>query len=267
MPEAPEVAHLRKELVRLCKGRSLRSVDILRGRYKKHGPPNGFKEFTAALPLKLLNITQKGKVMFLHFEQDWCIISKLGLMGWWYEQGNPPEWMSAPHNLVFTFRGKTIIYTDVLSYGTLTFTNDANVVTKQLNMLAPDIGTVSYQEVLERVLSRPRLGKELIEDVMIDQKALFSGVGNYLKSEILYQARIAPMRTVASLTAAEWKIIVSCAKAVLRRMERSVSRTDIIKYEQSMQVYHKENDPKGNKVEKHKTKEGRTTFWVPSEQR
>lgn len=266
MPESPEVSFLCNQLLALCKGRSLESVDILRGRYKKHGAPANFQKFKGELPLKLLNIEQKGKMMILHFEHDWTIISKLGLMGWWFEVNDPPQWMKTPHNIMFNFKGKTIVYTDLLSYGTLTLTNDNNAVQKQLDAIAPDVRTIQLKEMRERLNSKPRLLKERIEDVLIDQKALFSGVGNYLKSEVLYQAKISPLRKVSSLTEHDLRAILINTKKVIKRQERVVSHTNVDKYMENMRVYRKNEDHNGNRVKSHKTKDGRTTYWVPAVQ-
>lgn len=268
MPEAPEVSFLRDYISTFCEGRTLTSVKIMRGRYQKHGPPAHFKEFENALPLKLENVERRGKVLMLKFEKDWCIISKLGLTGWWYVDNDTPSWTKTSPNVQFEFKGTTLYYVDTLSYGTLTFTQDVRVVEKELQKLAPDVETTTLQDVMAR-LDKKKLGmsKRLLEDVITDQHAIVSGVGNYLKAEILYDAKISPLREVGDVTAAEWKTILVSAKKVIKRQKGNVSNSDGDKYEAGMRVYMRAEDPKGNKVEKHATKTGRTTFWVPAVQK
>ena len=45
MPEAPEVSYIVSKLKKL-ENSNLKSIDILKGRYKKHGPPKNFNTFT-----------------------------------------------------------------------------------------------------------------------------------------------------------------------------------------------------------------------------
>lgn len=272
MPEAPEVSYLRGYIASHFAGHTLSSVKILKGRYQKHGPPANFKEFDGALPLKLQSVDRHGKVLVLKFENDWCIISKLGLTGWWYADGDPPQWTKTSPNIEFEFhngreKGK-LYYTDTLSYGTLTFTNDKSVVEKEIQKLAPDVEMVSIHDLLARIDKKKlRNSKRLLEDVITDQHAIISGIGNYLKAEILYDAKISPLREVQTVTPDEWKRILTSARKVIKRQQGNVSNSDAGKYEAGMRVYMKQMDPKGNKVEKHTSKTGRTTFWVPAVQK
>lgn len=267
MPEAPESAYLRDYITKNCKGQTLHSVSIKKGRYHKHGPPANFKKFTQALPLKLEAVEKKGKMLILRFEKEWCIISKLGLMGWWYADDDVPQWGTWDPNLEFKFGDIMLYYTDTLSYGTLTFTNNKMIVEEMINKLAPEVEKIRLNELLKRIVDRPRLGQQLLEDVIIDQKALFSGIGNYLKAEVCYDAKIAPQRTVSSLTRDDWKRFLSAAKKVIRVKTNSVSNKDMHKYINTMTIYLKKTDPYGNPVLTHRTKTGRITYWVKEVQK
>lgn len=80
---------------------------------------------------------------------------------------------------------------DTLSYGTLTFTNKKEEIMKEIDRLAP-----------------------YVENITIDQKSIISGVGNYLKSEILYTSKISPLRLVGSLTTITCIIKINIQKDV-----------------------------------------------------
>jgi len=267
MPEAPEISHLNKYILHNCKNRSLKSVKIMKGRYVKHGAPANFNKFVESLPLKLTDVSKKGKMTVLHFENDWFIISKLGLTGWWYVDKESPKWMNTTPNLQFNFNGKTLYYIDTLSYGTLTFSNDKNLLEKEYNKLAPDVNDVTLNEIIERIDKKPRIQNMLLEEAITDQQAIVSGIGNYLKAEILYEAKISPLRKVSSITKNDWRNILESSKRVIKVKEKSISHDDMDRYEKTMKVYRKDVDPYGNKVEKHKTSTGRTTFWVPTVQK
>ena len=74
MPEGPEVTFIANYIERKYRNSTLKSVEIVRGRYKNHGPPKDFDNFSRDLPLKLIHAEKKGKVIFLNFEGGWCCL-------------------------------------------------------------------------------------------------------------------------------------------------------------------------------------------------
>ena len=270
MPESPEVLHLTKYIKNNIKNKSLDSIKILKGRYIKHGPPNGYKQFIKQLPLKCLDVQKKGKVIFLYFENDWYLISKLGMSGWWYMDDDSPEWLPNYQNIVFTFNKKKLIFTDFRNFGTLTFTNDSQVLEYEINKLAPDITdpTTNFKIIYERVNNLTSFQKkQRLEDIIIDQKIIVSGIGNYLKAEILYDAKINPLRKISSLTKDDWLCIYNSTKKIIKKMMRVLDSDDPDKYMNSMKIYTRKIDPLGNKIKTHTTKTGRTTYYVPMVQK
>jgi formamidopyrimidine-DNA glycosylase len=267
MPESPEVQYV-ADTIRTCVGQRLVSVDIRNGRYKKHGPPTHFSAFQADLPLKLLEVQKKGKVTILVFEKGWWLISKLGLTGWWYLEGRAPSWHKATPNLTFIFGSHRLVYTDTLSYGTITLTRDRKAIEREWGRLAPDILDAATEDaiVLDRIdylhSKKKTWGRQMLEDVLMDQEAVVSGIGNYLKAEVLYEARISPLRTVGSLNSGDWKKILASARRICKTMLKHMEDPDA--YMGEMRVYMREKDPLGNPVQRHKSKSGRTTYWVPA---
>lgn len=260
MPELPEVLTLSQEIRKNFKDQSLKKITILKGRYQKHGPPEYFKDVMKSLPMKLTNILQKGKVMVFCFEKDWYMISRLGLTGWWYMDEDKPTWIKSDPNLVFQFKNKRLYYVDPLSYGTVTFLNSKEAVDKELSKLAPDYLSITLKELQERLQKKPILLKKTLEEVIVDQQSLMSGIGNYLKAEILYDVQLSPFRTLNTLTETNWKNILHSAKQITKKIQKNIGNDQ--KYVESMKIYGKETDPLGNKVLHHKTKTGRTTHWV-----
>lgn len=270
MPEGPEATFISYTLNKELQNKTLDSIKILKGRYVKHGPPNGFNEFIQDLPLKLIKIGKKGKVILFYFDNDWCIISKLGLMGWWYTK-DKPEWRSEYINLQFHFDKDTVLtYSDTLSYGTLTFTKiDSEVYKKEIDKLGLDIldrGS-TFKKFITRVNEiKEKYKNKEIEEILTDQEILISGIGNYLKAEILYDAKISPLRLIKDISDKEWKTIFDSCKKISRNFKNALSIDKDGKrgyYEKQFKVYSQEVDPLGNKVAKFKTKTGRTTHWVP----
>lgn len=264
MPELPEVSHLVDYIHKNCVNKKIEKIKIIKGRYKK-STPNNFKDFSKSLPMKLTEIKKKGKVIFFNFENKWWIISKLGLMGWWYINDEKPEWMRGDSNIIFKIGNSDLHYHDIMSYGTLNFTNDINVVNKEINKLAPEITDIKINDLLERLDDNKKISKKHIEEIILEQTILFSGVGNYLKSEILYEAKISPKRIISKMTKDDWINFLKSAKVVCRRKNKSIGNVN--KYMETMLVYRKEFDPLGNEVKKYTADNGRTTYWVPKLQK
>jgi len=272
MPESPEIYNLTKNVLSKYIGKKLTNIKINYGRYKKHGPPENFNKFKKTFPIKCINVYKKGKVIFISFEHNWYIISKLGLIGWWNIEGKEVDWKNDnKKNVVLSFNNsKDLIYDDHLSFGTLIITNDSNIIQKELDKLAPDISdkNIKFSEILERInILIPKIKNKLIEDIIIDQKLIFSGIGNYLKSEILYRAKISPLRKIKNINNDEWKKIFTIAKKLCNKMQLILETDNSNKYFDSMKVYQKEKDPYGNKIKTHKSLGGRTTFYVESIQK
>jgi formamidopyrimidine-DNA glycosylase len=268
MPESAEVRYLADYINKFCKNKKLQEIKILNGRYKKHGVPKNFNKLKRVLSLKLIEVYVKGKVLFFHFEQDWYIISKLGLTGWWYVNDDAPEWRKSRPNIKMSFGKDTLYYTDNLSYGTITITNDLELVQTELNKIAPDILNLKFQDISERInylRENKNWKNKKIEDVIIDQKVLLSGIGNYLKAEVLYLSKISPFRKIKDVSDEEWKLLIKKAKLFIKKQQKILDNPD--KYMDSWNVYQQKTDKLGNYVRTHKSKNGRTTHWVPNVQK
>lgn len=270
MPEGPETEAIVQFIDNQFVGKELTSVKIMKGRYINHGVPANFKEFNSALPLKLESIDKKGKVIFFHFSNDWVMISRLGMTGWWYIEGNTPSWRSEVKSWIFNFGNKKLIYSDPRSYGTLSFTKDKVFVLKEIQTLAPDIMAKDttyavFKSRLQSIINKkPHM---TIEELLSDQKKLVSGIGNYLKSEIMYAAKIAPMCHINDINEDEWNILYKTAKQISRYMMKAIINNKEGEYEAHMHVYNKKIDPLGNIVKRYTNKAGRTVHWVSEVQK
>lgn len=296
MPEGPEASFLANYIDTRFKNKKLTHFNIIKGRYINHGPPKNTNDFIKDLPLKCLGVNKKGKVIVFYFEKGWYLISKLGMSGWWYCLGDEPDWKPNSVNVVLQFGQighKDLIFSDFRNYGTITITQDNNLLNQELQKLAPDILDKTttlkiYKIRLHEILSKTSLQKHLIEDLLVNQQQLLSGIGNYLKAEILYEARVSPLRQVGDITTNEWTKIFIVAKKkatemfkILTSIPTTTSKTTnttktsktsekymkYTKYMNAMKVYHCKHDPLGNPVVTHTTKTGRTTWWVPNLQK
>ena len=135
-------------------------------------------------------------------------------------------------------------------------------IVQEMDRLAPDVLNPSTTDsvVLQRVPSiRPHL---LIEEVLMNQTLALSGIGNILKSEILYDAGISPKRTIATLGPKDWHRILASSKAISKQTLSVLEKrreNEKEEYVAIRKIYDKERDPKGNKVVSYRSGYGQTT--------
>jgi len=267
MVEGPEASFLAYYISKNFKCRVLRDIVIRRGRYKHHGPPANFTAFKKGLPLRLLDVYKKGKVIFILFENNWFLIAKMGMVGWFYKPQDEPIYEAKP-NIMFEFDNGVLNFSDFRNFGTLTFTQDAYVVYSELNRIAPDI--LSPETTFKDVYSRAIESKdETIENALMKQDLIVSGIGNIIKSEALYDAKISPKRRLSSLTEEDWRKIYLAARHFSQKvfnLLKHQQRHDFEEYFKLHRVYKKEFDPIGHKVRSFTSLDGRKTFWVPDVQ-
>ena len=106
---------------------------------------------------------------------------------------------------------------------------------------------------------------------MLDQKIL-SGVGNYMRADILYLSKISPFTEIGKLENKHLKLIYKNAKYIANRafkLQNNKTYKDLIHPSMGDRfffIYSMETDPKGNKVKKDKLG-SRTIHWVPEIQK
>jgi formamidopyrimidine-DNA glycosylase len=250
MVEGPLVSLISERMARF-KNKKLVSADIVGGRYIDT-PPEGWREFSGSLPLKLVDVIKKGKVIFLFFD-GWVMIVRFGMTGWFYFGVN-----SKDEDIILNFQdGRKVVFFDQRRFGTITLTKDYDYVFQEIERIAPDImdDSVSFSDISERI---PGLNPNFsISKVLMDQKLLFSGVGNIIKSELLYDSKISPFRKTKDIKNTEWEKIFNSARKNSKKMIGN----------NEYNVYQKKVDPYGNSVEKVQSEDKRTTFWVPGVQK
>lgn len=268
MPEGPEVTIITRSLNKLVKNKTLIKVRILQGGKYENKAPNNFLLFKENLPLKVESVKNKGKVMFWTFSNGNVMLNHLKMTGFW---SIDKKYKHSALEFIFCENNLRLFYTDVRRFGRVEFGQGISDLKEILDNLGPDVindtsFTFSVFNKLTQNKKRLNITKFLME------QSIMSGIGNYMKSEILYEARISPYRTVGSLEEKEKKRIY---KAILRIGKDSLNWGGMSKsdyrdidgkkgdFEKLLRVYCKSKDPLGNKIETIKTKDGRTTHWVP----
>jgi endonuclease-8 len=292
MPEINEVKRYADFLREKMKGKKIKYVKILKGRYKTHKPFELYDELIKNLPLTVLEVESKGKFIYMILENDYIIFNTLGLTGGWgyydtkyhfvdqYYEDKHDKSVLNNLNVEFGIVGGKIYFYDQLSYGTLKVIKGRKNLDKKLNELGPDIMHLDTTfQVFKTQITKTVNLKKPIGNVLVNQKVI-SGIGNYLRSDVLWLSKINPFRDVNTLTNEELLLIYKNIllltwgdydkkKAIKLKLISSKSKLPS-DYGRNFFVYKEEKDIYENKVESNELYEGsqkRIIYWVPSIQK
>jgi len=274
MPEGPEVKRLTNQLNLSVRSSGLNKIEILSGRYTKK-LPEGFQEFSKLFPIYLSEAKCKGKFIYITTTTDWTIWNTLGMSGSWLLGYGDTESKHKHLRVKFTYTDTNSIYfKDMRNFGTLKFVKGKDKLESKLKSLGPDI----LEEEISDAWFKAKLmkyHKKTLPEVLMDQKVL-AGIGNYIKAEALYLAKLSPNRTCASLSDEEIHQLKKAIYSVAQESYESGGSTfrtysDFYgqkgNFSDRFMVYGKKVDPQGHKVVKTETKDKRTTHWVPALQK
>ena len=289
MPEITEVRKYADFLKKHLKNKYIQKINILKGRYKK----KPFK-ITIQLPIKVLDIKTKGKFLYFilnNFENKIFFFSTLGLSGGWtfFSKSNKytfPKLIDyinnakintyrkiALNNLNIEFQTDkgSIYYYDPLSFGTFKIITDEQELIKKLSTIGPDImeETTTF-ELFESQLRKTINTAKPIGNVIVNQK-IISGLGNYLRADILWLSRISPFRQTEDLTKKDLQIIYKNARLLTwgefnnTNKHRHISQYKHLprNYNRNFFVYKCDKDIYGNDV-KIELLGDRKIYWVPN---
>lgn len=206
MPEGPEIRIIAEALNDRLQGATLYSITL--------GPKSkiiqGVDNLT--LPLRIYGVTCMGKKIVFIFIVG-CryefMMSSLGITGSW--NWNP---LNNTHLTLSGTLGNgepfNACYDDPLKYGNISLFSSLDHLQENLRVnQGPDLlenamslysgGQPSLTIEQYRAAYTSRRANKQICWLLLEQK-IFSGIGNYLKAEILYEAGIKPTRVISSLS-------------------------------------------------------------------
>lgn len=305
MPECPEVTilsdYLKEELV----GNSISTLEVISGKYlnkKIVGKDllNGLTKYT------ILNVESKGKVLYIklkHSNKLIYFVSHLGMAGEWSKLESDSDrirlTVSQPNGNTFK-----LCYKDPRNFGNIEVLGKDDFKTR-IDKLAPDVLKTEFTDedfinIVGNFLKKSKKrSSQLIFKVLTKQNlsdGLFSGLGNYLIPEILYDAKISPYRHIGSLTDIELRCLSHSIKYITKlsyynnttgymtnfgdysaKHKKGIDDGTYVNYHNDIvlkltdvfqfKIYQKKKDQLGNPVEKDKTlNKGRTTHWVKNVQ-
>jgi formamidopyrimidine-DNA glycosylase len=265
MPESGEVRLTVDFLNNVFQGKIITNWIFTGGKYTDNYP-EGYLEFDAALPLCVDEVNCKGKFIYFRlsdaFGKKYFILHSLMMTGrWQIDYDDYCKWY------VDLQDGKTVWFRDPRTFATVKFTADEKVLHDKLSELGPDIMKPEFKLPLFKSLAKQHKNKNICSFLM--DQSIISGCGNYIKAEVLYDAKVAPGRTVGSLTENELELVYQalCVIPRLAYNNKGLSLRDYADeygnpgdHEKDLKVYGK------SWAKRTKTSDGRITYWDPSRQ-
>ncbi len=248
MPELPEVETVRRGLQKLIAGKVIDRVEV---RLRRIVRTPGMDEFCQSLRNQTVEgVDRRGKYLLFRLSGA-TLVSHLRMEGRYsvHESGEVTE----PHtHVVFYFTdGTELRYRDVRQFGTMDLvpgqSEDAILAGVR------DLGLEPLDPTLDALYLQAKLSSRRapIKAALLDQSVI-AGLGNIYVDEVLFAAKIHPMREAGTLTKAQRvRLIASMRDIIARAIEQGGSsvRTyvngfgDPGSFQLSLSVYGQEGQP------------------------
>lgn len=241
MPEGPELKYINLLLQNVINNNI---IDI-----KTYNKPSVEK-----ITGKILNVETKGKLTWLELNNKYIHIH-LGLTGWLYIDDEPDN----KKYMIKTNKFK--IYLDNLA--TLCILNKEEHI-KKINKLGIDILTSEF--TLEYFKNTLKKSKVMIAPYLLKQEK-FAGLGNYIKNEALYLAKIHPKTKANEIDDKKIEKLYEFIRYVAFSVLATYIQNKLNYFPKKLQVpykfkiYNRTKDDKGNIVKKEKIS-GRITYFI-----
>lgn len=208
MPEGPEVRRQSDQIHEALAGRVAQRVFFAFSALAEAG--------RALEGRRIERVTARGKALLMEFEGDQLVYTHNQLYGRWFVRRStqPPKSRRSLRFSVTTTSTSAWLY----SASTIEIL-DRSAVDRHpfLGALGPDVlDSETSAKLLRARLRDPRFRGRSLGALLLDQRFL-AGLGNYLRSEILFRARIGPELRPRDLPALEVRRLADAILEISRR--------------------------------------------------
>ncbi|MGE0485988.1 MAG: endonuclease VIII [Gammaproteobacteria bacterium] len=208
MPEGPEVRREADRIAAMLLDQPLTAVTLT---------PDGLRGYARGLVgRRVIAVTSRGKAMLIGFDDGRVLYSHNQLYGRWMvsRDGSAPATRRSLRVALHTATGAAFLY----SASTIEMLDAAGLASHPfLARLGPDaLDPALTWQALARRLGEAGFRNRTLAALYLDQGFL-AGIGNYLRSEILFFARLSPARRPADLAPRERARLARQSLAVTRR--------------------------------------------------
>jgi endonuclease-8 len=211
MPEGPEIRRAADRLIRVLVGKTPARVELLMPGLARHAARLSDRRIVAVQP--------RAKALLIHFAGGYSLYSHNQLYGRWYvvRTGRTPRTGRSLRVAIHTGDHSALLYSasDIAVLSAAQVRRHPYLAKLGPDLLDPD---TTLAQVRARV-EDPRFRRRSLASLLLDQ-AFLAGLGNYLRSEILFTAGLPHDVRLGALDAAARRRLADTALAVTRQAYR-----------------------------------------------
>ena len=253
-----------------------------KSRYATRGKMIGLE--LVKLPLIVDKVFSRGKLIIMQCDKIYIVIHLGMTASFTYNQKEKHSnlWFDFGRESIkkgFYEHTSTVYYTDPRKFGSVSVYNDLSslfkkngscLLTASLLKYNKDFAKLSEHQfaatrkIWHNCLTNKRISNKPICEFLMEQKYV-SGIGNYLRAEILYAAKISPFRKLCDLNEEERDLLYDKTLKTIYLSWRSKgpSKGYIKDGCFNLKVYMQDYDPFGNEVLTVSDNKNRTIHYVP----
>ena len=269
MPELPEVETTIKGL-NILKNKKVINVDIYVKKLRYLVPHLDIKNI---INYKITNVRRIAKYIIIDFDNIKSVIIHLGMSGR-LKIVQPNVKLNKHDHLVFKFNNLKLIFNDPRRFGFVDIVN-SNKINNISYIKRLGIDALDNKLSVDYLFNKFKNSQVLIKQLLLNQY-IVAGIGNIYACEILYDAKISPLRKGSSLKKSHIGTILKSVRKILRKAIKygGSSINDYVSpdgtlgnFQKNFKVYGRE----GYKIKGYEIKKvvlyGRSTFFCPDIQK
>ena len=264
MPEGPEVKIASDFLNNTFEKQVIIKVEVLTEYFEKKYF-EVFQSLRESLIGKEFHSFTIGKNTFIKLNHNSFYNYHLGMTGSWIESHKKHC------HFKISSEKNTLYFMDVRKFGNHKIVNQETLL-KNYNIAFDSLNKdYNLKEHFKFLKNKINTSKNICT-ILMNQK-YFPGVGNYIKSEVLFANKIHPQTNWGMLNDRKINLLLQSTKEIMYDSylhggaELKDFKNPFNKSEFTLKVYGQNFDPQGNKIEKTTTKDQRSTWWSPKIQK
>ena len=210
MPELPEVETIKNGISAIIGKAEIADVVVRNRSFREPVPADFAKQIVGS---RIVDYGRIGKYIVIRLDNGKDILWHLGMSGKIKTCDKLPDTLAKHDHVIITTDRGCMIFNDPRRFGLILTINDSEL--KQHHCLR-NMGPDPFDKNLDGKYLYQRLQKckTPIKIALLNQK-IINGIGNIYASEILYRARISPLRRADSVSADEAENLVAQTRVVL----------------------------------------------------
>ncbi|MFC1904043.1 DNA-formamidopyrimidine glycosylase [Chloroflexota bacterium] len=208
MPELPEVETVKNELTPHIVGRKFTGITLLWEGIVKEPSAKDFR--SRLIGQQITGISRRGKYLIVSLNSDDRLILHLKMSGSLLISRDSSESPKYTRAIIHLDEGTSVFFRDPRKFGAMWLVKDSNSVIKKLG--PEPLEPAFTPQILTQRLSKR---KAPIKALLLDQSVI-AGIGNMYADEVLFAARIHPLRTGESLSLDEIERLHHAIQQILR---------------------------------------------------